>query len=171
MKCALFKGTARFLKFRPQDGLSVLARGTLEVYEARGEYQLIVELLEPQGAGALQLAFDQLNPGMDRRLGRWSAILSDPADPQSGGERTGHHGCAFRLPLQWHQRHRGALLGVPHRRNQPEAARNRATFGTLSGVQYNTRLAHRRPGAPGHRGRRGRFLARAQRALDHVTPR
>jgi exodeoxyribonuclease VII large subunit len=60
VKCALFKGTARFLKFRPQDGLSVIARGSLEVYEARGEYQLIVELLEPQGAGALQLAFDQL---------------------------------------------------------------------------------------------------------------
>jgi exodeoxyribonuclease VII large subunit len=60
IKCALFKGTARFLKFRPQDGLSVIARGSLEVYEARGEYQLIVELLEPQGAGALQLAFEQL---------------------------------------------------------------------------------------------------------------
>jgi exodeoxyribonuclease VII large subunit len=60
LKCALFKGTARFVKFRPQDGLRVLARGNLEVYEARGEYQLIVELLEPQGAGALQLAFEQL---------------------------------------------------------------------------------------------------------------
>jgi exodeoxyribonuclease VII large subunit len=60
VKCALFKGTARFLRFRPQDGLAVIARGSLEVYEARGEYQLIIELLEPQGAGALQLAFDQL---------------------------------------------------------------------------------------------------------------
>ncbi len=60
LKCALFKGNARFAKFRPQDGLAVLARGRLEVYEVRGEYQLIVELLEPQGAGALQLAFEQL---------------------------------------------------------------------------------------------------------------
>ncbi len=60
IKCALFKGTARFAKFKPQDGLAVIARGNLEVYEARGEYQLIVELLEPQGAGALQLAFEQL---------------------------------------------------------------------------------------------------------------
>jgi exodeoxyribonuclease VII large subunit len=60
VKCALFKGAARFVKFRPQDGLAVLARGNLEIYEARGEYQLIVELLEPQGAGALQLAFEQL---------------------------------------------------------------------------------------------------------------
>lgn len=60
LKCVLFKGAARFAKFRPQDGLAVLARGRLEVYEPRGEYQLIVELLEPQGAGALQLAFEQL---------------------------------------------------------------------------------------------------------------
>jgi exodeoxyribonuclease VII large subunit len=60
LKCALFKGAARFAKFKPQDGLAVIARGNLEVYEARGEYQLIVELLEPQGAGALQVAFEQL---------------------------------------------------------------------------------------------------------------
>jgi exodeoxyribonuclease VII large subunit len=60
LKCVLFKGNARFAKSRPQDGLAVIARGSLQVYEARGEYQLIVESLEPQGAGALQLAFDQL---------------------------------------------------------------------------------------------------------------
>ena len=60
LKCALFKGAARFVKFKPQDGMRVLARGNLEVYEARGEYQLIVELLEPQGVGALQMAFEQL---------------------------------------------------------------------------------------------------------------
>ncbi len=60
IRCALFKNAARFVRFKPQDGLAVIARGTLEVYEARGEYQLIVESLEPQGAGALQLAFEQL---------------------------------------------------------------------------------------------------------------
>ncbi len=60
LKAVLFKGSARYLKFKPQDGLAVIARGNLEVYEARGEYQLIVESLEPQGAGALQLAFEQL---------------------------------------------------------------------------------------------------------------
>lgn len=60
LKCALFKGAARFAKFKPQDGLAVLARGRLEIYEVRGEYQLIVELLEPQGTGALQIAFEQL---------------------------------------------------------------------------------------------------------------
>ncbi len=60
LRCVLFKGTARWLKFRPQDGLAVLARGSLDVYEQRGEYQLIVDQLEPRGAGALQLAFEQL---------------------------------------------------------------------------------------------------------------
>ena len=60
IKCVLFKGNARFARFKPQDGLLIIARGSLEVYEARGEYQLIIELIEPQGAGALQLAFEQL---------------------------------------------------------------------------------------------------------------
>ncbi|HXE15141.1 MAG TPA: exodeoxyribonuclease VII large subunit [Bryobacteraceae bacterium] len=60
IRCVLFKGTARWLKFRPQDGLAVLARGSIDVYEQRGEYQLIIDQLEPQGAGALQLAFEQL---------------------------------------------------------------------------------------------------------------
>jgi exodeoxyribonuclease VII large subunit len=60
VKCVAFRSAHRYWKFKPQDGLAVLARGRLDVYEARGEYQLIVELLEPQGLGALQLAFEQL---------------------------------------------------------------------------------------------------------------
>ncbi|MEO7144490.1 MAG: exodeoxyribonuclease VII large subunit [Bryobacteraceae bacterium] len=60
LKCACFRNTARFLKFKPQDGVAVLARGRIDVYEMRGEYQLLVEGLEPRGHGALQLAFDQL---------------------------------------------------------------------------------------------------------------
>lgn len=60
IKCVLFKGSARYVRFKPQDGLAVLVRGSLEVYEARGEYQLIVESIQPQGAGALQIAFEQL---------------------------------------------------------------------------------------------------------------
>jgi len=55
-----FRNQARYLKFKPQDGISVIARGHLSVYEARGEYQLYVDYLEPAGIGALQLAFEQL---------------------------------------------------------------------------------------------------------------
>ena len=60
IKCACFRMNARYLKFKPRDGIAVIARGRIDVYEARGEYQLIVEHLEPQGHGALQLAFEQL---------------------------------------------------------------------------------------------------------------
>ncbi len=60
LRCVCFRMSARFLKFKPQDGVAVLARGRVEVYEARGEYQLLVESLEPQGYGALQFAFEQL---------------------------------------------------------------------------------------------------------------
>ena len=60
VRCVAFRSSHRYWKFKPQDGLAVLARGRVDVYEARGEYQLLVEALEPQGIGALQLAFEQL---------------------------------------------------------------------------------------------------------------
>jgi exodeoxyribonuclease VII large subunit len=60
LRAVCFRSQARYLKFKPQDGISVIARGHLSVYEARGEYQLYVEYLEPAGVGALQLAFEQL---------------------------------------------------------------------------------------------------------------
>jgi exodeoxyribonuclease VII large subunit len=60
VRSVAFRSAHRYWKFKPQDGLAVLARGRLDVYEARGEYQLVVESLEPQGYGALQLAFEQL---------------------------------------------------------------------------------------------------------------
>jgi exodeoxyribonuclease VII large subunit len=60
LRCACFRAVARFLRFKPQDGVAVLARGRVDVYEVRGEYQLLVEALEPQGYGALQFAFEQL---------------------------------------------------------------------------------------------------------------
>ena len=60
VRCVAFRSSHRYWKFKPQDGLAVLARGRIDVYEARGEYQLLVEMLEPQGLGALQLAFEQL---------------------------------------------------------------------------------------------------------------
>jgi exodeoxyribonuclease VII large subunit len=60
LRCVCFRSTARFLKFKPQDGAAVLARGRIDVYEARGEYQLQIEALELHGYGALQFAFEQL---------------------------------------------------------------------------------------------------------------
>jgi exodeoxyribonuclease VII large subunit len=56
----LFRRQANLLRFRPADGLAVLVRGRVSVYETRGQLQLIAETIEPRGAGALQLAFEQL---------------------------------------------------------------------------------------------------------------
>ncbi|MGC8793801.1 MAG: exodeoxyribonuclease VII large subunit [Bryobacteraceae bacterium] len=60
LRCVIFRSNLRYLRFKPEDGIGVLARGRLDLWEARGEYQMLVEYLEPQGIGALQLAFEQL---------------------------------------------------------------------------------------------------------------
>src|SRR5262250_1886468 len=65
IKCVFFKQQQRGVKFRPEDGLQVTVRGTISVYEQRGEYQIYVESIEPVGLGALQLAFDQLKKRLE----------------------------------------------------------------------------------------------------------
>jgi exodeoxyribonuclease VII large subunit len=60
VKAVMFRSALRYLRFKPADGLHVVARGQLGVYEAKGEYQIVCEHMEPQGLGALQLAFEQL---------------------------------------------------------------------------------------------------------------
>jgi exodeoxyribonuclease VII large subunit len=60
LRCFVNRKDARFLRLQPEDGLSVTVRGSLSVYEQRGDYQLLVNYLEPVGVGALQLAFEQL---------------------------------------------------------------------------------------------------------------
>ena len=60
LRVVLFRNRARRIKFEPGDGLHVMAFGSIEVYPQRGEYQMVIELLEPKGLGALQLAFEQL---------------------------------------------------------------------------------------------------------------
>jgi exodeoxyribonuclease VII large subunit len=66
IRCVMFRASSRALKFRPRDGLGCIVRGRLSVFEPRGEYQLIVEYLEPRGVGALQLAFVQLKERLAR---------------------------------------------------------------------------------------------------------
>lgn len=60
IRAVLFRTTATRLRFALEDGLQVVARGRVTVYEPRGEYQIIVDYVEPKGRGALQLAFEQL---------------------------------------------------------------------------------------------------------------
>jgi exodeoxyribonuclease VII large subunit len=65
VRCVFFKQQQRGIKFRPEDGLHVTVRGSLSVYESRGEYQIYVESIEPVGLGALQLAFEQLKKRLE----------------------------------------------------------------------------------------------------------
>jgi exodeoxyribonuclease VII large subunit len=65
VKCVCFRTVAMRLKFRPEDGLKVRVRGSISVYETRGEYQIYVENIEPAGLGALQLAFEQLKKKLE----------------------------------------------------------------------------------------------------------
>jgi exodeoxyribonuclease VII large subunit len=60
IRCVCFRDQVRGLKFRPEDGLHVTVRGSVSVYDVRGEYQIYVSHIEPVGLGALQLAFEQL---------------------------------------------------------------------------------------------------------------
>src|ERR1700682_5204506 len=65
IKCVCFRTQAMRLKFRPEDGLKLIVRGSVSVYEPRGEYQIYVEHIEPSGVGALQLAFEQLKKRLE----------------------------------------------------------------------------------------------------------
>ncbi|NWG02398.1 MAG: exodeoxyribonuclease VII large subunit [Syntrophaceae bacterium] len=66
IRAVLFKMQARCLRFIPEDGLQVICRGRVSLYERRGDYQLIIESIEPKGMGALQLAFLQLKERLEK---------------------------------------------------------------------------------------------------------
>lgn len=67
LPAVLFRRQASLLRFRPADGLHVLLRGKVSVYEQRGQMQLVAEFLEPVGAGSLQIAFEQLKARLEAR--------------------------------------------------------------------------------------------------------
>ncbi|MEW5983412.1 MAG: exodeoxyribonuclease VII large subunit [Acidobacteriota bacterium] len=97
IRAVVWRSTARQLRFRPEDGLQVIARGRLGVYEVKGEYQLVCETLEPKGLGALQLALDQLK----RRLAAEGLLAPErkrplPTLPRRIGVVTSLDGAALR---------------------------------------------------------------------------
>jgi exodeoxyribonuclease VII large subunit len=65
IKVVMFRSSARLLRFRPADGLQVVIRGRVTIYEDRGELQIAAEYIEPKGAGSLQLAFEQLKAKLE----------------------------------------------------------------------------------------------------------
>jgi exodeoxyribonuclease VII large subunit len=93
----MFRSTLRYLKFKPVDGLRVVARGKISIYEPKGEYQLVCEHLEPHGLGALQLAFDQLKKRLqDEGLFDPARKRPLPALPRKIGIVTSLEGAAVR---------------------------------------------------------------------------
>ena len=94
----VFRRQALLLRFKPQDGLAVLARGRVSVYESRGQLQLIAERLEPRGAGALQRAFEQLKARLLAE-GLFAALMRKygyfPAFPQCVGVVTSTSGAVL----------------------------------------------------------------------------
>jgi exodeoxyribonuclease VII large subunit len=97
LRCACYRSSNQRIRFRPEDGLQMRARGRLSVYEQKGEYQLIVEALEPVGAGALQLAFEQTKARLQSE-GLFAAGLKRaiPMLPRRVGVITSPSGAAIR---------------------------------------------------------------------------
>lgn len=93
----LFRRQAMLLRFRPEDGLRVLVRGRVSVYEQRGQMQLIAETMEPVGAGSLQLAFEQLKERL-KAEGLFDAARKRPlpAFPRTVGIVTSPTGAVIR---------------------------------------------------------------------------
>src|SRR3954466_15183448 len=97
VRAVIFRSALRYLKFKPVDGLRVVARGRVSVYEPKGEYQLVCEHLEPHGRGALQLAFEQLKKRLqDEGLFDAARKRPLPALPRKIGIVTSLDGAAIR---------------------------------------------------------------------------
>jgi exodeoxyribonuclease VII large subunit len=137
IRVACFKNTLRLLKFRPQEGMAVLVRGRIDVYEPRGEYQLLVDWLEPQGAGALQAAFEQLKKRLD------DEGLFDPARkrplprfPQRIGIVTSRSGAVIRDMLHVFRRRYPGL----HIRLYPALVQGEGSVpAVVEGIEYFSR--------------------------------
>jgi exodeoxyribonuclease VII large subunit len=80
LRIVMFRSQARLLRFRPESGMQVIVRGRVTIYDARGELQLSAEFLEPVGAGALQVAFEQLKARLAQE-GLFDATKRKPIPP------------------------------------------------------------------------------------------
>ena len=124
LKAVMFRSALRALRFKPEDGLHVVARGRITVYDPKGEYQVLCEHLEPQGVGALQLAFEQLKKRLQAE-GLFAAERKRPlpALPRRIGIVTSLDGAAIRDIIKViSRRHPNASLVIRPTRVQGEGA-------------------------------------------------
>ena len=131
IRAVMFRSQARLLRFRPEDGMQVILRGRVTVFEGRGELQLSAEYLEPKGAGALQVAFEQLKAKLEAEglfdAARKKAI---PALPRCIGVVTSPQGAALRDILNvLRRRHHSASVLIYPAQVQGESAATEVSSG------------------------------------------
>jgi exodeoxyribonuclease VII large subunit len=134
IRVVIFRSSARLMRFRPENGLQVTIRGRVTVYEDRGELQISAEFMEPQGAGALQLAFEQLKARLQAE-GLFEALRKKaiPALPQCIGIITSPQGAALRDILNILQRRHDAANVVIY----PAQVQGDAAAGeVMAGLSY-----------------------------------
>ena len=131
LKAVMFRSAVRYLRFTPEDGLRVVARGRVTVYEPKGEYQIVCEQLQPQGVGALQVAFDQLKRTLEAD-GLFEATRKRPLPllPRQIGVVTSLHGAALQDILKvLARRHPTAHVVIRPVRVQGEGAAGQIARG------------------------------------------
>jgi exodeoxyribonuclease VII large subunit len=141
VRAVMFRSAVRALRFTPEDGLHVIARGRIGVYEPKGEYQLVCDHLEPHGLGALQLAFEQLKKKLAAE-GLFAASRKRPlpALPRKIGIVTSMDGAALRdIVKVLRRRHPNAHLVIRPARVQGDSAagdvaRGLRALGRVPGV-------------------------------------
>ncbi|MCC5809287.1 MAG: exodeoxyribonuclease VII large subunit [Ectothiorhodospiraceae bacterium] len=110
IRCAMFRPRNRLVRFQPDNGTQVLARGRISLYEPRGDYQFIVESLEEAGDGALRRQFEALKQALEAEgLFRQERKRALPAIPRRVGVITSPSGAAIRDVLQVLQRRFSAM--------------------------------------------------------------
>jgi exodeoxyribonuclease VII large subunit len=131
IRVVMFRSSAKLLRFRPENGLHVTVRGRITVYEDRGELQISAEFMEPQGAGALQLAFEQLKARLEAEgLFDSSRKKAIPPLPLRIGVITSPQGAALRDILNiLARRHHSASVLIYPAQVQGESAPLEVTAG------------------------------------------
>ena len=139
IRVVMFRSSARLLRFRPADGLQVVVRGRVTIYEDRGELQIAAEYIEPQGAGSLQLAFEQLKAKLEAEglfaAGRKKPI---PSLPSRIGVVTSAQAAALRDILNiLERRHHSVNILIYPAQVQGESASHEVAAGVRFFNQHN----------------------------------
>jgi len=134
IRVVMFRSSARLLRFRPADGLQVVVRGRVTIYEDRGELQIAAEYIEPKGAGSLQLAFEQLKAKLEAE-GLFAPERKKPIPtlPARIGIVTSPQAAALRDILNiLHRRHHSVNVLIFPAQVQGDAA----AFEVAAGVRF-----------------------------------